>query len=226
MSLGDASYEDLQQTTISDLYETYREAEAAGNGLEAASEIERYLQDGFETVRETLRDYGIELEDTPDIRYNPDHQGATYSPQRDHTGPLDVGRPVEDPVKEHTLLNALVEEAVHTYHNQVAGDYFDELELGEKIGPVYNDNCVVRVGYDEALAAPIVHDVAETDEPLDDHMERLAQHYQEAGQQVGENFVETASFILQRLDEDPDPASIEDGLGFRDEMLQSGDAPF
>jgi len=209
MSLGDASYDDLQQTTIGDLYETYCRAENNGNGIEAAREIEAYLQEGFETARETLLDYGIELDETPEIRYDPGHQGATYSPQRDHT-----------------LLNALIEEAVHTYHNQIAGEYFKDLELGEPIGTVYNDNCVLKTGYDEALTAPIVHDVADTDEPLEDHMERLSRHYTKADQKVGQDFTAAADHLMEGLGEDPDAASIQDALAFRDEMLLAGESPF
>lgn len=225
MSLGDASYDDLRNTTISDIYEEYAKAEANGTSVEKAREIESYLHDAFETVRSELQAYGIDFTDTPQIRYAPDHEGATYSPQRGHTGPLDVGHPKQDAVKDHTLLNALAEEAVHVYHNQLAEEYFDQLDVGEPISDIYNDNCVLNVGHDEALAAPIVHDIGQTEEPLADHMQELSHHYHAADEDIGQRFDEMAGFILEGL-EDTGPAGIADGLAFRDAMLRTGETPF
>jgi hypothetical protein len=226
MDLDSSSRTDLQETTIRDLYEEYAAAEEAGDSVQKAREIESYLHDAFETVREELADYDIELTATPDIRYDPDHEGATYSPQRDHTGPLDVGHPKQDSIKDHTLLNALAEEAVHAYHNQLAEEYFDDLELGEPMSDIYNDNCTLTVGYDEALTAPIVHDIAATDEALEDHMERLGDHYSAADETVGERFEEMTAFIMERLDGRDGTGPIKDALSFRDEMLRAGETPF
>lgn len=221
-----ASRTDLQETTIRDLYEEYAAAEEAGNSVQKAREIESYLHDAFETVRDELADYNIELTATPDIRYDPDHEGATYSPQRGHTGPLDVGHPKHDSIKDHTLLNALTEEAVHVYHNQLAEEYFEDLELGEQVSSIYNDNCTLTVGYDEALTAPIVHDIGQTDEPLEDHLDRLGDHYSAADETVGARFEEMAAFIMERLDGKDGTEAITDALSFRDEMLRTGETPF
>ncbi len=101
----------------------------------------------------------------------------------------------------------------------------EDLELGEPISDIYNDNCTLNVGYDKVLTAPIVHDIGQTDEPLEDHMTRLSEHYHGSDLAVGERFDAMAALTMKKLDRRDSTGAITETLSFRDEMLRTGETP-